>query len=112
LTGSLSVRPHLVLAVAVPRLPYVRCQLEPERRRNPVQDLRRKRPAKTEQHASFVEIDLRRHMRERGSDRSNAPAQPTYSAGQADVGSTKRIGSYLHALRRRRYGDAVVDRSE
>ncbi len=51
-------------------------------------------------------------MREGRSNRSNAPAQPTNGAGQADVRSAKRIGSGLHALGRRCDGDALFDRDE
>ena len=86
-TGDLPVRPHPVLAAAASRPPDAPCRLEAQRRWNTVQDLRRERPAKAKQHASLVEIDLRRrprceradyrlrrHMRENRSDRSNAPA--------------------------------------
>ena len=97
--GDPFVRPHLMLAVAVPRPPRTPRRLEAQRRRNAVKDLWRERPAKAEQHASLVEIDpqrrlpceragrhLRRHMRKNRSDRSNAPAQPTDGARQGDVG--------------------------
>jgi hypothetical protein len=114
-----------VLAVAASRPPDVPCRLKAQRRRNTVQDLRRERPAKAKQHASLVEIDLRRRprceradhrlrrpMRKSRSDRSNAPPQPTDGARQRDVGSAERIGSGLHALGRRCDGDAVFDRGE
>ncbi len=124
-TADLSVRSHPVLAVAAPWPPDAPCRPEAQRRRNTVQDLRRERPAKAEQHAALVEIDLQRrlrckradhrlqrYMREGRSNPSNAPAQPSNGAGQADVGSAERIGSGLHALGRRRDGDAVFDRGE
>jgi hypothetical protein len=124
-TGDLSVRPHLVLVVAIPRPPHARCRLEAQRRRNTVQDLRRKRPAKAEQHASLVGIDLwrrlpcghadhhlRRHMREDCSDHSNASAQPADSTGQGDVTPTQHVGGGLHAPGRSGHRDAVVNRGE
>ena len=89
------------------------CRPEAQRRRNTVQDLRRERPAKAEQHTSLVEIDPRRrlfreradrrprpHMRESRFDRLHAPPQPTYSAGQRDLRSAEHIGGGLHALGR------------
>lgn len=111
-TGVPSVRPHPLLAVVATRPLRARYRLEAQRCWNIIQDLRRERPAKAEQHMPLVEIYPRRHMRHGRLDRSNAPTQPTDGTGQTDVRSAQRIGGGLHALRRRCHGDAVLDRGK
>jgi len=114
-----------MLAVHILQPPDTPYRPETQRRRNTVQDLRRERLAKAEQHASLVEIDLRRrlfreradrhprhHMREGRFDRLSAPPQPADGAGQRDLGSAERIGGCLHALGGQCDGDAVLDRGQ
>ena len=124
MTGDPFVRPHLVLAAAVPWPPDVPCRLEAQRRRNPVQHLQWERLAKPEQQVSSFDVVPRRplsgvpadhslwrhHMPESHPERLHATAQPTDGAGQGDVGPAQRIGRRLHALGRRGNGDALLDR--
>jgi hypothetical protein len=123
-----SVRPHAVLVVAITRPSDLRRRPEAQWRRYAAQGLRRKRPAKRQQHASLTDIGLprripcerakgrlRHHMCHRiecSSNRSHAAAKPPDSARQRDVRSAHRIGSSLHAPGRRYRGDAVFDRGE
>jgi hypothetical protein len=123
--GDRPVRAHRVLVVVAVRPSDAPCGQEAQRRRNTVQHLWRKRPTKTNQHASVGKVDpcgrtppqyadhrLWHHMGEGRSNRPNPPPQPAHGARQGYIWPTQRIGGGLHALGRQCYCDAVLDRSE
>lgn len=106
-SGKTAVRPHTVLAIAT-RWP------ETEWRRNISECLLRQRPAQFKQQGTLVTIGwhLQRHSVEHGSNCLDTAAQPTNGTGQVYVWPAQRAGGGLEALRNRRCGNAVFDRSE